>query len=63
LAFIACVLAGRVLETLGQPLLLEFVGKVALLLFLALVLVAFRLISVTELQAGYRMLRNRFGRS
>lgn len=63
LAFIACVLAGRVLETLGQPLLLEFAAKVVILLVLALVLVAFRLISVTELQAGYRMLRNRFGRS
>ncbi|MBA4287959.1 MAG: hypothetical protein C0439_03130 [Pseudomonas sp.] len=63
LAFIVCVLAGRVLETLSQPLLLEFVIKVAMLLLLALALVAFRLISVSELQAGYRMLRNRFGRS
>ena len=63
LAFIACVLAGRVLETLGQPLLLEFAAKVVILLVLALMLVAFRLVSFTELQAGYRMLRNRFGRS
>jgi O-antigen/teichoic acid export membrane protein len=63
LAFIGCVFAGLVLETLDQSLLLNVIAKMFILLLLALTLVASRLVSANELQAGYRMLRNLFGLS
>lgn len=63
LAFLVCALAGREIETLSQSLALELVLKAIVLLLLALMVIAFRLVPVTELQVGYRMLRDRFGRS
>ncbi|MBU1281936.1 MAG: oligosaccharide flippase family protein [Gammaproteobacteria bacterium] len=63
LAFLACVVAGRVIGTLSQPVLLALVVKAVVLMVLALMLVGLRLVSVTELQAGYRVLRDRFRRS
>jgi O-antigen/teichoic acid export membrane protein len=63
LAFLACVLAGGMIDALGQTLALALSAKVVILLFLALMLVVFRLVSASELLATYRMLRSRFGRS
>jgi O-antigen/teichoic acid export membrane protein len=63
LAFIACVLAGRIIESLAQPMWLVLVIKTVVMLVLALILVGFRLVSVIELQAGYRFLHDRFRRS
>lgn len=63
LAFIICALVGREIETLSQSLALELVLKAIVLLLLALMVIAFRLVPVTELRVGYRMLRDRFGRS
>lgn len=63
LAFIACVLAGRIIESLAQPMWLVLVIKSVVMLALALILVGFRLVSVTELQAGCRFLHDRFRRS
>jgi O-antigen/teichoic acid export membrane protein len=62
-AFFVCVLLGGVIEALGQPLALALLTKVAVLLCLALMMVAVRLVTVSELWAGYRMLRDRLQRS
>lgn len=63
LAFLVCALVGKEIETLSQSLALELVLKAIVLLLLALMVIVFRLVPVKELQVGYRMLSDRFGRS
>lgn len=58
-AFVACSLAGMLIDSLSQPLPLMLGIKAAVLLILALTLIGFRLISPVELQAGYSRLHGR----